>query len=649
MNSAWFWHYPPFLRAICLVALFVSPLVAQPARQPKDAAVWVVDDTDKVHPISGNLLSEGINVYSGKRSSTREYRTSNTVWDGATSTVKLFSGRNEFVSFQIVLEKRRDDLHKVFINATDLLGSRARISADSHIRMFRQLYLELGGIWYPDALVPFEVAGTTPLELPDLRGPLGGRQRVQSVWVDIYVPHELPAGAYSGQVSIVHRATDKQAILEIELEVGEFTLADELHLDVDLMNYGFLNVERGWPNMVLDGSRHRAIEREFFRAAHQHRMTFAIVPYNHDGSIPKGLKPELAGAGETIRVADWTAWDERFGPLLSGEAFADLPRAGQPVGHFFLPHNLMWPSDMRHWQKPTYRTECIHIGQAFRAHLLERGWTKPKYQVYYNHKKSYLFFPWDLDEPTEQTDLDALRYLGAIVKEAFPNKGPLSVLFRLDIGHFFCRNAPHCTSPKEASERVINVLGPLVDLWNMSRRHNWPNLAQVRKLKAQGKSVYYYSSSNRVQEPLLQAVVWGWYGYKYEADGACFWNATDWTDWSGDAAPQDPYTNAGGEAEGSSMLFYPGSKFGYDGPIPSIRLKAMRRGFQDFEYLRLIEKRGLRTRQELIQMADLLLLANEADLILAKRADLLLAREPDYPRLRRAMYELLAGSQPRAQ
>src|SRR5215469_6778163 len=274
------------LARIVLYVLLISSAAAQTNR-PKDAAVWVVDDTVKVHPISGNLLREGLEVYAGRRASKDNYRLRNSVWDAATKTVKLFAARNEFVSFQIVIEKKEQDLHKLFVDATDLIGATERISADRYIRIFKELYLEIDGNWYPDALVPFDIAGVTPLELPDTSGPLGSKQRVQGIWVDIYVPHELPPGLYTGEIAIVHRATNKQALLKVQLEVGGFTLADELHLDIDLMNYGFLNVERGWPDMVIDGPRHRAVEREFFRSAHEHRMTFAIVPYNHDGSIPR--------------------------------------------------------------------------------------------------------------------------------------------------------------------------------------------------------------------------------------------------------------------------------------------------------------------------------------------------------------------------
>ncbi len=152
-------------------------------------------------------------------------------------------------------------------------------------------------------------------------------------------------------------------------------------------------------------------------------------------------------------------------------------------------------------------------------------------------------------------------------------------------------------------------------------------MPQVEYLKAKGNTLYFYGGTPDVPEPLLNSAFWGWQGFKYNADGICFWNATDWGDWDTDAPPGDPCTSAGDRYQGFSMIFYPGSKFGYDGPIPSMRLKTLRRGLQDFEYLRLIEKSGKKTRQQLIKLAD----------------ELLLGSNVDYPRLRRTLYETLSG------
>lgn len=617
------------LSSAIALALFLANsgvLPAQTVKPAKDADVWAISGWHKVHPISGNLLSEGVNIYSGKRPSEGGYRRANSVWDASSATISLFGGRNEFVSFQLVIEKGKEDLHKVFVNCSDLISESDRISADSSIHLFRQLHVKLDGVWYPDAILPFTLAGTTPFHLPDYD--TFPEQRVQTIWVDVFIPHGVLPGLYAGELIVLHRNTNRQSVLKVKLEVGDFTLPDETNLAVDLMNYGFVSIERGWPDMILDGPRHRAIEREFYRLAHKHRMTFNILPYNHDGMIPKGLKPELAGVGSRVEVRDWTSWDERFGPMLSGEAFQDLPRKGQPVSHFFLPYNLRWPSAMSNWNTPDYRIEHLRISQEFREHLRERGWTKPQYQIYYNHKEHYNFFPWNLDEPTREKDLQALHYLGEILDEGFPSSDPVEVCFRLDIGHFFCENNPECSRPRETSHQVIERLGSLVDLWNIGSPHYWTNLEQVRQLKQEGKTMYFYNGTPRVSEPLLNSVFWGWRGFQYEADGICFWNATDWVDWDTDGPVLDPFTNAGGRYQGFSMIFYPGYKFGYDGPIPSIRLKAMLRGMQDFEYATMLENRGLLSRGELIQLSDRLTSSDE----------------PDYAKLRRTIFDRLNGA-----
>jgi hypothetical protein len=96
---------------ICLLLLSVipvGPLVAQDDEKPeKDAAVWAMPDTDKVHPITGSLLSEGDEIYNGLAPGKGEYRLRNSIWSASTNTIKLLAGRNEFVSFQVVLEKGR--------------------------------------------------------------------------------------------------------------------------------------------------------------------------------------------------------------------------------------------------------------------------------------------------------------------------------------------------------------------------------------------------------------------------------------------------------------------------------------------------------------------------------------------------------------
>ena len=47
-----------------------------------------------------------------------------------------------------------------------------------------------------------------------------------------------------------------------------------------------------------------------------------------------------------------------------------------------------------------------------------------------------------------------------------------------------------------------------------------------------------------------------------------------------------------GHFPGDGMFVYPGEKVGVNGVIPSIRLKALRKGVEDYEYIRILKDLG---------------------------------------------------------
>jgi hypothetical protein len=80
----------------------------------------------------------------------------------------------------------------------------------------------------------------------------------------------------------------------------------------------------------------------------------------------------------------------------------------------------------------------------------------------------------------------------------------------------------------------------------------------------------------------------GWVGWKYRSG---------WVEWEFDHNAYAAWYEAENFKDprrtynGSGQLIYRGAVMGYRQPIPSIRLKAMRRGLQDFEYFWLLEQK----------------------------------------------------------
>jgi hypothetical protein len=78
--------------------------------------------------------------------------------------------------------------------------------------------------------------------------------------------------------------------------------------------------------------------------------------------------------------------------------------------------------------------------------------------------------------------------------------------------------------------------------------------------------------------------------------GMLYWSTVHWKD------SPDPWVNPEtyGETSGSERLhyngegslLYPGKAIGYEGPVASLRLKALRDGIEDYEYIALLRKGG---------------------------------------------------------
>jgi hypothetical protein len=80
-----------------------------------------------------------------------------------------------------------------------------------------------------------------------------------------------------------------------------------------------------------------------------------------------------------------------------------------------------------------------------------------------------------------------------------------------------------------------------------------------------------------------------WLNYRYGQTGLLYWTTAYWQ-------VGDPWTNASTVYHynnGEGVLFYPGDKVGApNAAIPSLRLKALRDGVEDYDYLALLAQLG---------------------------------------------------------
>ena len=109
-----------------------------------------------------------------------------------------------------------------------------------------------------------------------------------------------------------------------------------------------------------------------------------------------------------------------------------------------------------------------------------------------------------------------------------------------------------------------------------------------------------------IEKSLADQRVWGWLMYQWNVDGMLYWGFNRWGDARSDKGWRDPYQDplsfvsvanrlAG---NGEAMLVYPGyyPEYGlndpYAAPVSSLRLEALRDGFEDREYMKLAAATG---------------------------------------------------------
>jgi hypothetical protein len=122
---------------------------------------------------------------------------------------------------------------------------------------------------------------------------------------------------------------------------------------------------------------------------------------------------------------------------------------------------------------------------------------------------------------------------------------------------------------------------------------------QAAKARANGSQIWSYNAG--VQDgyspkwqidfaPINFRIQPGFLSQSMGFSGLFYWQVDRWTDdpWN------DIHTYSNGQYlyPGEGMLVYPGAQVGIDGIVPSMRLKWLREGVEDYEYIALLKARG---------------------------------------------------------
>jgi len=501
--------------------------------------------------------------------------------DGA-PTVKISSARNEVESFQVVVAAPQENINVVKVEVSDLIGQDGSKIGKGNVRLFREEYVrvrmstsraELPPGLYPDPLVPFinPITGEPIEPLTRSRKRWGEpvttsgydmyavpfevfKGQNQTLWVDVHVPKNVPAGIYSGQFRVWAKGGISDQI-PVAVTVWDFTLPDgpthRNHFG------GFSNIRRYF-NVERNSDRFKQIEMRYCQAMAEHRI---------NPPIPHHLLPQVNDDGSLKIIPERHKALKEFITKLHVTDF-EIPRA--PFAR--LPGSTLRPDYKT--ISPTNRKKAQRYYKDYYKYLKDNGW----------EKRAYLYM---LDEPNLRGNYEQVLVLGRLAHEAVPQLKCLVV------------EQTYLQDPSWPDiDPAVDIWCPLwsfIDRKTISDKiaHGdevWSYTALVQRAPRyhpQYQSVKDFDPPYwHIDRPLTVYRVPTWINYQYDITGLLYWSTVTVVlePWTNPAFAHPRHYNGGG------FLFYPGVPCGIDGPVISMRLKNLRDGMEDYEYLVILEE-----------------------------------------------------------
>ncbi len=478
-------------------------------------------------------------------------------------SVSLTGARGGYVSFQLVVRPQPGSFYELSVA---IGGTKNAVPVDLFREWFH--FVDSEKRYYPDALIPMKSPYSSRFPEPDNHI---ANQAVQAFWVDVWIPEDAAPGIVKG--AAVLKSGGKRKKLPIRLEVLPAVIPPEDAITIDHNSYGTSWMAKSYkPEGMTTDDFLRSDElfhliHLYHRIFYEHRGIFHQLGYGHAGKVAPEFAPALQGSGRNKHIVNWDLYDRHYGPLLDGTAFEGTRRGPRPIPFVYLPLNPNWPADYLWWGEPGYETEFVNVVSEMEWHFRAKGWTKTKFEMFFNHKKRYMGFSWDGDETRFPKDFKFFREYKRLLDKAVPSDSPVQFVFRADSSW--------------AMHEQFRELAGVLNMWVCAQSIlGWAPDA-VERLRKRGDIVWYYSGHSSITQPATfidSSVVRAW-----------LWGVNGFIHWLVTSPGKDPWFHSNG---GSLALIYPGTRFGIRGPIPTIRLKLQRNCAQDLALLNKIGAGG---------------------------------------------------------
>ncbi|RJP37150.1 MAG: hypothetical protein C4547_05845 [Phycisphaerales bacterium] len=484
--------------------------------------------------------------------------------------VELTAATNEVVTFRVEIAAG-SDVDAVSLRPTPLRGTQTIIPAEA-VTLYRMHAVSVPSWpgWHVRCVDPEDRIDNPDDVLVPLHAPTGGfparlsaRHPIR-VWVDLAVPKGTEPGLYTGAIQLL-RAGETISQTTVSLTVWPFELPDrgsvEVALDVDLAAlFGHHVRLDGRPHVPgptwLDDPARGELDAVLWatlKMLQRHR----VVP------LPMDLTPVAAVNAAGGFDLDWQQYDAVMAPMMDGSLFASR----QPLPLCRIPFDLRFPLAAS-LQSSQYATSAASYIRACADHFRERGWLS----------RAFVHLPvGDGDAPEAPARM--ATWFGRLMARGGEAAAVLCPLFPQDM------------APYGWEDFGSTAMGEWVDVW--APRAQFYDAGAMRLERLDGRRTWVrldrppFSGTLSIAARPADVRAIAWTARRLGAEVVLAGAADPWPPPGADARPQACVDHDG------AALCYPGVAFGLNAPVPSARLKGLRRSLQDAALMDLLDQRGL--------------------------------------------------------
>ncbi|WP_242337542.1 MULTISPECIES: glycoside hydrolase domain-containing protein [Anaeromyxobacter] len=463
---------------------------------------------------------------------------------------RIAAARNEFEAFQVVVT---GPARGVSASATSLQGpgtvDDVKLYREDAIDVQTPSALDGGTGRWPDALVPDvddvvgEKRNAFPFDVAE------GESR--AIWVEVRVPRDAKPGSYFGKVTVTSDAGEAQ--IPVMLTAWDFELPSTASLKTHFgLSYGLIPGGHG-----VSPEDDAAIRARYAALGLDHRIS-------------------LSGVADDGHHGDFDHFDQYYAALVDGTAQTRLPGAKLTTVKYVgnqtsVDEHRRWAEHFRakgwmdrlfdytcdeppltcSWDDIPTRTQAVHDADPeFKTLVTTQIWDSDAHGVSSDIDIMVPVINWMDDKPTgEHPGDNRSKYDGFLAQ----SKAKELWLYQSCMSHG-CGGTVNMGSPSEWDEYTTG----------------WPS---------------YMIDASAVRNRAME-----WISFLEGATGELYWETAF-------AFTHDAWSNQWDfSGNGDGTLFYPGRPDRIGGstqiPVASIRLKMIREGMEDYEYLKLLADAG---------------------------------------------------------